>query len=365
MHRRSREIIKETANSIASSIINAAVDSLTEEKEGTNSFSNLAKWDSVVSTGSLLLDLSISGNRVKNGGIPGGVVVEFFGPEGSGKTGILAEIAASVQARGGDVLFQDPEGRFDKEYSNLLGIKLPEDKYTQPDTVKEMFNAINHWDPKPKKEGATNAVFVDSLAALSTDLEMKDDEGDKMGMRRAKEFSEGFRKICRVIAQRGWILVMSNQEREGTDGKKVAPGGRAIKFYSSLRVRVAPPMQNSKLKTSMKMPSGKEFERVFGIRSICEVKKSTIDDPFRQCPISIVFRYGVDDIRDNLQFIKDYLGEKRYWVGEGNNPIVSMEKAIKFVDENNLQSEIREKTNEYWRKIESDLAITRSRKERS
>ena len=152
--------------------------------------------DKVISTGSSLLDLAISGGRIRGGGIPGGIIIEVFGPSGSGKTAILAELCASAQAKGGDICFLDPEARLDREYCLIYGLSLPDENYYRPDTVTEMFDLIWKWEPP--SSGTINVIAADSLAALSTEMEMEDE--DKMGMRRAKEFSEGLRKTCRLIA---------------------------------------------------------------------------------------------------------------------------------------------------------------------
>ena len=187
----------------------------------------------VISTGSTLLDLAISGGRIRGGGVPGGIIMEVFGPSGSGKTAILSELCASSQANGGEVCFLDPEARLDRQYCNIYGLSLPDKAYYRPDTVTEMFTFIEEWSPS--SSDTINVIAADSLAALSTETEMED--RDKMGMRRAKEFSEGLRKTCRLIANKEWLIACSNQVREGVMGE-VTPGGKGIPFYSSLRIRV-------------------------------------------------------------------------------------------------------------------------------
>ena len=147
----------------------------------------------VTSTGSTLLDLAISGTRIRGGGIPAGILVEIFGPSSSGKTVLLCEIAGYVQKKG-EVMFNDPEGRLNKQFASIFGLRIKDKNYAQPDTVPEIFKAVRDWKPGDGHHG----IFADSLAALSTDLEMGK-EGDKMGMRRPKEFSEELRKTCRML----------------------------------------------------------------------------------------------------------------------------------------------------------------------
>jgi recombination protein RecA len=310
----------------------------------------------VVSTGSTLLDLSISGKVIKGGGIPTGNLVEVFGPSGAGKTSILAEIAASCQAGNGDVLFLDPEARLNQEYARIYGVELNPEQYLRPDTVTEMFDKI--WEWKPKGEGV-NGVFADSLAALSTKMEIEDE--DKYGMRRAKEFSEGLRKTCRLIANNDWIVVCSNQIREGPSGE-TTPGGRAIPYYSSLRIRVGPPAQGGKIVKIITLANGKKHEKIIGIRSNCIIKKSSLDDPFRSCSISILFGYGIDDIRENLQYLKDGLGLSKYKAVD--QEFSFMEKAIAHIEENKLQDQLKQEVIDLWEEIEAKFVVIRKRKER-
>ena len=173
-----------------------------------------------ISTGSTLLDLAISGGRVRGGGLPGGVLVEIFGPSGSGKTVLLSEIAGFIQRQGGEVKFHDPEARLNQQFATMFGMELKEGDYYQPDTVPEVFETVRAWKP-PQKEGIIHGIMADSLAALSTDMEMDKKDGDKMGMRRAKEFSEELRKTCRILKQNNFLMVCSNQVRINVDGANI------------------------------------------------------------------------------------------------------------------------------------------------
>ncbi len=310
-------------------------------------------FDRVISTGSTLLDLAISGKRRKGGGIPGGLIMEIFGPPGSGKTAILSEIGASAQSRGGQVMFLDPEARLDQEYARIYGIKLDAKDYYRPDTVSQVFEKIYGW--QPKKDGI-NVIATDSLAALSTELELE--KGDKMGMRRAKEFSEGLRKTARIISNNGWIIACSNQVRDGEYGE-TTPGGQAIPFYSSIRIRVSSVGKIEK-KTVI---NGKEVKRIVGIESKCFIRKSTVDSPFRECPLSIVFGYGVDSIRDELQYIKTMKGETTYICPDGKS-YVSLDKAVSYVEENKLEQQLKSSVIDLWDEVEQHFDLNRPTKVR-
>lgn len=321
--------------------------------------SNDVSFDKVISTGSTLLDLAISGKRIRGGGIPAGIIVEFFGPSGVGKTALLAEACASAQAKGGEAYFQDPEARLDMEYSRIYGMDLKEKgKYGRPDTVMEFFDNIRSW--KPSNPEAINVVAGDSLTALSTKMELEDK--DEYGMRRAKEFSQELRKTCRMIRNNNWIILCSNQIRGGAGGEFV-PGGHGIPFYSSVRIRVGKPASGSKIKSNITLEgSRKSLEKIIGIKSTCIVKKNTVDDPYREANIYIIFGYGIDDIRGNLMFIKEVTGNTKYDCV--NKEIGFIDKAIAYIEENDLEKELREKTIDLWLEIEDKFRTKVARKQK-
>lgn len=311
-------------------------------------------FDKVISTGSTLLDLAISCGKRRGGGVPGGIVMEIYGPPGSGKTAVLSEMSASAQINDGETEFLDPEGRLDKEYSRIYGLKLNKDNYHMPDTVTEVFEKIEEWKPKNPKE--INLVATDSLAALSTDMELE--SGDKMGMRRAKEFSQGFRKSARKIKRNNLLVACSNQMRDGEYGD-VTPGGQAIKFYSTVRVGIK---QTGKIEKKTKF-EGKEIKKYIGIESKCVVVKNSYDDPYRECKIFIVFQHGIDDIRGNLQYIKDTMNLSAYLCPDGKT-YQSMEAAINYIEEKDMEEALRNKVIDLWEEVEKKLEVKRKEKVR-
>ena len=315
-----------------------------------------------LSTGSTLLDLAISGGTTEEGGIPGGMYLEIFGPSGAGKTALLSELSASCQNKGGDVRFCDPEARLDKEYSRIYGVNVEDHfDYHRPDTVSEMFTDYI-WPWAPKNTGAINMIAADSIASLSTDTEMDKDEGDKMGMRRAKEFSEGLRKTCRLIAKRQWLIAFSNQVRTDKDtGRDIAPGGQAIAFYASLRLKIKPSYPSWQIKKSVTLPSGVKVEQVIGIKSTVTVVKSSVDIPYREAEISVIFGFGIDDVRDQLQWYKDVTKETSYNCLDGKT-IGVMEKAIQYIEDNNLEKQLKARTIEMWRSIQERFVSSRKPK---
>lgn len=314
-----------------------------EEFDGSNT---------VISTGSTLLDLAISGGRFYGGGIPSGILVEIFGPSGAGKTVLLCELAGAIRRAGGQVSFFDPEARINARFARIFGLDFDEDDvlYTVPDTIPEVFSATRKWNPQPA--GKVHGVFADSLAALSTDMEMENEEGDKMGGRRAKEFSQETRKTCREITAKNLLMVCSNQIRQKMnagpfESKYTTPGGEAIPFYASLRLKVSAGTRNK----DKKVLNGKEIQRTTSIDTTVEVYKSSVWKPYRTAPLCISFDYGIDDIRENLKFVKTYSKESVYTV-EGDRLSNSLEESILIVEKDGLEAALKEETIQLWETIE-------------
>lgn len=308
-----------------------------------------------VSTGSTLLDLAISGNRVRGGGLPKGILVEAFGPSGSGKTVLLSSIAGSIQRNGGQIQFCDPEARLNKQFARIFGLDSTNMTYQKPNTVTEVFAPIRDWEPEPAD--GMHGVFADSLAALSTDMEM---EGkDQMGMRRAKEFSEQLRITCRELERKGFLMVCSNQVRQNLDAgaygsKYKTPGGEALAFYASVRLRFS---STEKIKKKITV-KGKELTRIIGVNTEVEVYKNSVDAPYRTAPLIIQFDYGIDDIRANLQFLKSTNGWSKYKLGDQDLGI-SMDGAIKTIEDESMEMQLRDAVIDLWEEVEAKFVIPR------
>jgi recombination protein RecA len=316
----------------------------------------------MIHTGSTLLDLAIAGKVKRGGGIPGGILMEVFGPEGSGKTVLLCEIGGAIQRLGGDNLFNDPEARLNSAFAKVNGLDIGQITIEEPDTVTEVFDNIRKWVPKGK--GKINGILTDSLAALSTSMEMEKEDGDKMGMRRAKEFSEGLRKVCRILKQENYIMACSNQIRQNADAvaygeQFTVPGGKAIAFYSSLRLRFFKPEKVMKVRKIR----GKDVKDAIGTKVQIEVYKNSCDRPYRKCFIYIDFRYGIDDIRANLQFLKDFSYRSMYTIDEIQLD-KSIDESIRMVENEHLEADLREAVIDLWEEIEQSFETKRKQKER-
>ncbi len=316
--------------------------------------------DRAISTGSTLLDLSISGGRFREGGIPAGILVEIFGPSSAGKTVLLCEIAGAVQRQGGQTMFRDPEGRLNKEFAKLFDVDMDTMEYDMPGTVPEVFEPVREWEPEPADK--VHGIFADSLAALTTDWEL---EGkDAHGMRRAKEFSQECRMTCRTLTKKDFLMVCSNQVRQninaGPYGQKYAtPGGEAIGFYSSLRLKFS---TASKVKDEQTI-FGKKMKMPIGIETEIEVFKSTVWKPYRVAPIIIIFDYGIDDIRANLRFLKQSRKDTTY-VLDKERIGQSIDAAIDVVEKGNLEQKLKDEVIQVWNEIEEKFSHDRKPKKR-
>ncbi len=313
-----------------------------------------------VSTGSTLLDLAITGSVSEAGGVPFGIMVEVFGPPGSGKTVLLCEAGGNVQRKGGNLKFRDPEGRLNKQWATQFDLDVDNMEYDKPNTVKEVFEPIREWSPEPEK--ANHAILTDSLAALSTEQELE--QGDKRGQLRAKEFSEECRKTCRTLVNKGFLMLCTNQVRQNSEAgafaqKYYSPGGEAIAFYSSLRLRTRTPKQIKK-KVSYK---GTEQHKTVGVETVVEVFKSSIAEPFKTAPLYIVYDYGIDDIRSNLQWLKTNTGRKSYQVNK-ESVGQGLDDAVSAVENDGLENDLCNEVIEVWHDIESKFKTERKKKKR-
>ena len=318
-------------------------------------------FDRVLSTGSTLLDLAISGGRIRGGGLPGGMMIEIFGLESTGKSALLAEMMAATQhARiPGDSELCDPEGRFGERIQEIYGLKLPAKGYSRVNTVAEMFSHFDSFANRDPRAEGIGVFGCDSLAALSTGKEME--EEDKRGQLRAKEFSSNLRKYARKICAEDLLFICTNQMRDGDFGP-TTPGGKAIRYYASLRLRLTKPISWEIIR-KRKLPSGVAVEKTIGINTKVYIHKSSIDDGYREAPVCIEFGYGVDDIRANLQYMKDMAKSTMYGLDKETRSN-SMDVAIQKVEDNKRVKDLRNAVIDLWEEIEEGFKIDRQRKER-
>jgi recombination protein RecA len=272
----------------------------------------------VISTGSLSLDLALG-----VGGVPRGRVIEVFGPEASGKTTLTLHIVANAQKSGGTAAFIDVEHALDPDYAKRLGVDLDSLLVNQPDTGEQALEIAELLT----RSNAIDVIVVDSVAALVPRAELEGQMGDSHVALQARLMSQALRKLTSVISKSRTCLIFINQIREKIGvmfgNPETTPGGRALKFYSSVRIDIR------------RIGSIKDGERIIGNRVRAKVAKNKVAAPFRKAEFDIMFNQGISWSGDIIDLgVEEQIIEKSgTWFSYGDIRLgQGRENSKKFID---------------------------------
>jgi recombination protein RecA len=273
-----------------------------------------------IKTGSISLDLALTVN-----GIPRGRIIEIFGPESSGKTTLAMHIAAEAQKTGGIAAFVDAEHALDPDYAARIGLNTKELLISQPDTGEQALDIVEAL----VRSGKIDVIVVDSVAALTPRAEIEGEMGDQHIGLQARLMSQALRKLTAITHRANTTILFLNQIRMQIGimfgNPETTPGGKALKFYSSVRID---------LRRSAQIKSG---EQIVGNRVRAKIVKNKVGAPFRMAEFDIMYNEGISYLGDLLNCGLKYgiLSRSGAWLNYGDTKLgQGIESSKKFLREN-------------------------------
>ena len=292
-----------TADSPARKTLELAVSSITKQF-GEGSIMRLGDAHKMkvetLSTGSLAIDLALG-----VGGLPRGRIIEIFGPESSGKTTFCLSVIAEAQRKGGLAAFIDVEHALDPKYARIVGVQLDDLLVSQPDSGEDALNITETLI----RSNAIDVIVIDSVAALISKQELDGQMGDATVGSQARLMSQAMRRLTAVVSKSKCICIFTNQIREKIGvmfgNPETTPGGRALKFFSSIRIDI-------RRKDQIKTPDGK----VVGNRTKIKVVKNKVAPPFTECEFDIMYDEGISRTASMLDLGLEHkiLEKKGAWI---------------------------------------------------
>ena len=283
-----------------------------------------------IPTGSIGLDMALG-----IGGLPKGRIIEIFGPESGGKTTVTLHAIAEAQKRGGIAAFVDVEHALDPVYAKALGVDIDQLIVSQPDTGEQALDIMEAL----VRSGAIDIIVLDSVAAMVTKAEIDGDMGDSFVGVQARLMSAAMKKLTAVISKSNTVAIFINQIREKIGvvygNPETTPGGRALKFYASVRIEVR------------KGEAIKEGSDNIGNRTKCKVIKNKVAPPFKTCEFDMIFGHGISMLGEILDYSVELglVKKSGAWFSYNDMRIgQGRENAKKFIAENpDIQKELEEK----------------------
>jgi len=284
-----------------------------------------------IPTGSFSLDLALG-----VGGLPKGRTVEVFGPEGGGKSTLALHVISEAQKQGGKAAYIDAEHALDIDYSKKLGVRTDELLLSQPDSGEEALNILESL----VRSGMIDVIVVDSVAALTPQAEIEGEMGAQFIGLQARMMSQALRKLTAITAKANTLVIFINQLREKIGimfgNPETTPGGRALKFYASVRIDI---------RASAKIKKG---EQIIGHRVRAKVVKNKVAAPFKIAEFDIIYGEGISYVGDlvNTAINAGVITKTGNTYSFENQKLgVGLEAAKEGLKENKkLQEEIKKKT---------------------